>query len=118
MRPHPDYGTAAILIYIGLFGLYCAVAIVKDGWLGWAMFYKNLAYATAWTWAGLAVLFPQVAEDPRVRDGIRWLVVLAVTWAAIQLTITRYLLWKNQRSVRALVGWRARRRARKDQHTE
>lgn len=95
LPPPPDLIDFAILGYIAFFGLLSALLIVREGRLGWALFCKNLTYSLAFGYAALGLVFPVLHTYEHLRDGIRILIVITLTWAIVELLYARYLLWRQ-----------------------
>lgn len=105
--PPPDQGDIVILAYISIFAVISALLIVREGRLGWAMFSKNICYAIAFGWSTLRMIFPQFEQSPQVRDGIRWMIAAALTWAVVELCAARYILWRQHGAdPRLIIGLR------------
>jgi len=109
LPPPPELVDFAILGYIAFFGFLSAVLIVREGRLGWALFCKNAAYSLAFGYTALGVVLPIINDYEYLRDGLRILIVLTLTWAMFELLYARYLLWKqNGRDPRLIIGRRER----------
>ena len=88
-----------LLAYIAFFGILCAVLIIKEQRLGWALFTKNMAYAVAFGYGAVMLVFPQFARED-IRRWIRVLVALAITWAIYELVSLRVRRWREGRQIR------------------
>lgn len=84
-----------LLSYIAFFGVLCAVLIVKKERLGWAMFTKNMAYATAFGYGAWATSHPGTLDES-VRRDIRVIVALAISWAIFELVVLRVQRWRGK----------------------
>jgi len=84
-----------LLAYIAAFGLLCAALIGRESRLGWAMFTKNVVYATVFGYAVLRRWVPEY-DSYQVMIGVRWLLALALTWATVELVCARWpWRWHN-----------------------
>lgn len=95
---NPQWEDVALLAYIGTFGFLCAVLIIKETRLGWAMFTKNLTYALAFAYGATIVARPDLLNED-VRRTVRLVVAMAITWAIFELVLVRVQRWRSQRKV-------------------
>ena len=93
---HIVWPDVALLFLIGFFALLCAVLIIKESRLGWAMFAKCVAYSLAFNYGALMLLFPAYAHED-VRRLIRVIVAVAVSWAIYELVALRVRRWRERR---------------------
>lgn len=77
-----------VLGYIGFFGLVCAALIIRETWVGWTLFVKNLAYALAFGYAAIALAHPEYANE-HLRRGLRGLLAVTITVAIVALVSLR-----------------------------
>lgn len=80
--------------YIGFFGAVCAVLIIKESRLGWAMFVQSLAYAIAFGYGALVLARPDLAHEDVVRV-LRWLIAIAITGGIYELVRLRVRRWRD-----------------------
>jgi uncharacterized membrane protein len=86
----------ALLGYIAFFAILCAVLIIKETRVGWALFAKCVAYGVAFGYGALTVARPELASEDH-RRLVRGLVALAITWAIYELIALRVRLWRESR---------------------
>lgn len=86
-----------VLGYIGVFGLVCAALIIRETWVGWAMFFKNVAYAVAFGYGAIVLAHPELANE-EVRRGLRLLVAVTITVAIVALVSLRVRRWRERRA--------------------